>query len=146
MEISRRHRKRRRVGTFTITEGAMTPEAMGLIENFSRKWIIYQILGRCVADTDQKDYQECKASHKREPHIFQELSVGDGCIHRRGNSLYHQNVASCNSAFSVDRPKIPHLEGHFSKTTLSFPVASRHFGQIPIRSRLEGDPVGSHIR
>ena len=65
MKISWRYRERRRVRSFAITEGAMTPEAMGLKENFSCKGIIYQILGRRVADTHQKDCQECEASHKR---------------------------------------------------------------------------------
>ena len=43
----------------------MTPKTMGLIENFSCKGIIYQILGRRVADTLQKDCQECEVSYKR---------------------------------------------------------------------------------
>ncbi len=93
MKISWRHCERRRVRSFAITEGAMTSEAMGLIENFSCKGIIYQILGCGVADEHQKDCQNCETSHKRGPHVLQELSVGDVSVHRKGNSLYHQQCS-----------------------------------------------------
>ncbi len=65
MKISWRHHERRRVWPFAITEGAMTSVAIGLIENFSGKGIVHQILGRRAAGKHQKDCQECEASHKR---------------------------------------------------------------------------------
>jgi hypothetical protein len=93
MKISWRHRQRRRVRSFAITEEAMTPETVGLIENFSCKRIIDHILGCRTVDTHQKDCQECEASHQGSPHIFQELSVGDVCVHRKGSTLYHRKCS-----------------------------------------------------
>ncbi len=62
MKISWRYSERCRIGSFAITEVAMTSETMGLIESFSGQGIIHQILSCRVVDEHQKDYQ---ASQKR---------------------------------------------------------------------------------
>ena len=81
MKISRRHGERRCVRSLTVTEGAMTSEAMGLIENFSFKWIIHEALRCRVADEHEKNGQEGEASDTQPLPILQECSVGEETGH-----------------------------------------------------------------
>ena len=55
----------------------MTSEAMGLIENFSFKWIIHEALRCRVADEHEKNGQEGEASDTQPLPLLQECLVED---------------------------------------------------------------------
>jgi len=66
----------------------MASEAMGLIENFSGKWIIHEALRCRVADEHEKNGQEGEASDTRPLPILQECSVGEETGHVNRDGLY----------------------------------------------------------
>lgn len=82
MKISWRHRERRRARSFAITESAVASETMSLIENFSGKGIIRQILGCGVVDENEENCQNRETAHKPGPYVLKELLIGDGNVHK----------------------------------------------------------------